>query len=322
MSKEIAQSQSTVDPFELLQIVPNPDGTITRNMSFLLVAADPVDNVVRSKDVPLNQSNNTWVRIFLPRQAFDFSSTTKLPLIIEFHTGGFIIGGAAISLCHEFSSNITLELPAVVVSVEYRLAPEHRLPAAYDDAMEVLHWIKNTQEDWLMKYADFSNCFLMGSSAGGNIAYQAGIRATSEVDNLLPLKIRGLILLYPFFGGVKRTESEIRLVNDRLLPTCLTDLMWELSLPTGSDRDHEYSNPTLGGGSKIIEKIRLLGWKVMVSGCDGDPLIDRQVELAKIMEKEGVEVVSYFEKGHYHGAEVLDPAKRKELLLHIKKFLV
>ncbi|KAL4604300.1 hypothetical protein ACB092_10G183600 [Castanea dentata] len=98
----------------------------------------------------------------------------------------------------------------------------HRLPAAYDDAVETLHLIKTNQDEWITKYADFSNTFIMGTSAGGNVAYHAGLR---------------------------RTESELRLVNDPVLPLFVNDLMWELSLQIGVDLDHEYCNPTVGGGS-------------------------------------------------------------------------
>ncbi|KAH9678022.1 putative carboxylesterase 120 [Citrus sinensis] len=322
MSNEIARSHSTIDPYKHLQIVVNPDGTITRSLISPSTEAtpDPVndDAVVLSKDVTVNQSKNTWVRIFVPRQALDSPSSTKLPLIVDFHGGGFIFFSAASSLSHEFCSNVAVELPAIVVSVDYRLAPEHRLPAAYDDAMDALHWIKNTQDDWLMKHADFDNCFLIGSSAGGNIAYYAGLRATAQVNNLLPLKIKGL-LLFPFFGAIKRTTSELRLVNDRVSPPCLSDLMWELALPIGADRDHEYCNPKVEGGSKLVDQIRLLGWKVMVIGCDRDPLIDRQIELVRMMEHKEMQVVTHFQEGGYHGIEIIDPVKRKVLLVDIKK---
>ncbi|KAI9078218.1 hypothetical protein K1719_039832 [Acacia pycnantha] len=69
------------------------------------------------------------------------------------------------------------------------------------------------------------------------------------------------------------------------LPHQVTDLVWELSLPVGADRDHEYSNPTAEKGSKVFDNITRLGWKVIVFGCYGDPLIDRQIDLAKSLQK-------------------------------------
>ncbi|KAI6696246.1 hypothetical protein NL676_016365 [Syzygium grande] len=66
-----------------------------------------------------------------------------------------------------------------------------------------------------------------------------------------------------------------------MLPLAASDLMWELSLPLGVNRDHEYRNPTVEGGSNLSEgvnKMRSLGVRLLLNGCDGDPPIDRQVE--------------------------------------------
>lgn len=229
---------------------------------------------------------------------------------------------ASSSINHDFCSEMAAELSAVVVSVEYRLAPENRLPAAYDDAVEALQWIKSTDEAWLREFCDPSACFLMGTSAGGNIAYHAGLRASSAVDGHDALKIGGLILHHPFFGGVKRTGSEVRLVNDPILPLSSTDAMWEVALPIGVDRDHGYSNPTVDDeGNEKYDRIRGLGWRVLVIGCDGDPLIDRQVELVEMLKKKGVEVVAQFHQGDYHGVELMELSKAKELFGLVKDFI-
>ncbi|KAJ4717217.1 carboxylesterase 1-like [Melia azedarach] len=327
MSEEHTPSHSIIDPYKHLHIVPNVDGMLTRDCSNLpstVATPDPDDHtlLVLSKDVPINQLNNTWARIFLPRQALDSSFTNKLPLIIFFHGGGFLVLSPAAKGFHDICSNFAAELPAVIVSLGYRLAPEHRLPAAYDDAMEVLHWIKTAQDEWLHKYVDFSSCFLMGYSSGGNIAYHVGLRVAAEVDNLLPLKIRGLILNYPFFSGVKRTDSELRLANNPFLPLCVCDLAWELSLPIGADRDHEYCNPMVGGGSKLLDQFKLLGCKVLVIGGNEDPLIDTQIRLLKMIEQKGVKVMSHFGKGGHGGPPVGDSANFKAVQASIKSFVL
>ncbi|XVF05268.1 hypothetical protein REPUB_Repub05bG0157300 [Reevesia pubescens] len=142
---------------------------------------------------------------------------------------------ADIVLFHDFCSDLAKIVPAIVVSVDYRLAPEHRLPATYDDAGEALHWIKITQEEWVRDYADLSNCYLMGSSAGSNIAYHVGLQVAGVVHELEPLKIKGLVLNYPLFGGIQRSALESRLINDPILPPIVSDVMWDLSLPIGVD---------------------------------------------------------------------------------------
>ncbi|XP_038682192.1 carboxylesterase 1-like [Tripterygium wilfordii] len=299
------------------------DGTITRRATHFPDKISPTTTdpnqpglVVLSRDVTINGAKNTWARIFLPREALDSSS--KIPIIVYYHGGGFVLGSAAGSMFHDFCSEIASQFPAAVVSVEYRLAPEHRLPAAYDDAVEALHWIKTKQDGLLNEYADLNRCWIMGSSAGGNIAYHAGLRAAAQVDDLMPLKIRGLILQQAYFGGSQRTESELLLVNDPLLPPVLNDLMWDMSLPIGANRDHEYCNPTVGDdGKKLWDKVGLLGWKVLVIGCNGDPLIDRQISLVEMLKGKGVQVEHQFDEGGFHGSTMIEPSKTK--VLHVLK---
>ncbi|KAI9078225.1 hypothetical protein K1719_039839 [Acacia pycnantha] len=94
-------------------------------------------------------------------------------MIVFYHAGGFIDYAANTTYFHDFCVQIAQRTQSVLVSVNYRLAPEHRLPAAYDDALEALHWIRTSEEKWLTCFADYSKCYLMGESAGGNIAYNA-----------------------------------------------------------------------------------------------------------------------------------------------------
>ncbi|KAG7535159.1 Alpha/beta hydrolase fold-3 [Arabidopsis thaliana x Arabidopsis arenosa] len=314
------------DPYAYLNIVKNPDGSITRDLTnFPCATATPdpsPENPAVSKDLPVNHSKSTWLRLYLPSSAVtDSISSQKLPIVVYYHGGGFILCSVDMQPFHDFCSEMARDLNAIVVSPSYRLAPEHRLPAAYGDGVEALEWIKTSDDEWIKSHADFSNVFLMGTSAGGNLAYNVGLRSADSVSELSPLQIRGLILHHPFFGGEERSGSEIRLVNDQVCPPIVTDVMWDLSLPVGADRDHEYSNPTVGDGSDDLEKIGGLRWKVMMIGGEDDPMIDRQIDVAKLMKKKGVEVVEQYTDGDAHGAEIRDPCKRKTLFVSIKNFI-
>lgn len=69
---------------------------------------------------------------------------------------------------HEFiTSYLCKDLNAVVISVDYRLAPEHRFPAAFEDCLAVYHWLKQHGSAWQI---DSENIVLAGDSAGGNLA--------------------------------------------------------------------------------------------------------------------------------------------------------
>ena len=86
------------------------------------------------------------------------------------------------------------------------------------------------------------------------------------------LKIQGLILCQALFGDTKRTGSELMPENNPFIPLCVTstDLMWELALPIGANRDHEYFNPRAGNVVEKLDKMREHGWRVLVSGNGGD----------------------------------------------------
>ncbi|KAL2324472.1 hypothetical protein Fmac_023530 [Flemingia macrophylla] len=177
---------------------------------------------------------------------------------------------------------------------------------------------------WLKSHADYSNCYLMGSSAGANIAYHAALRvaaasatatATAVDGSML---IRGLILSQPFFGGIERVASEVRLAEDPVLAPHVCDLLWELSLPVGADRDHEYCNPRTGQGGAILDTVK---WRVLVSGCHGDPLVDHQIAFATLLQEKGLQVVSRFDHGGCHGAEVRFPLIQNNFYKLLKHFI-
>lgn len=150
--------------------------------------------------------------------------------------------------------------------------------------------------------------------------FNAGLRAAAEVNGFGPLKIEGLILHQPFFGGLERTGSELRLGDGSFLTLKGSDLMWELSLPAGADRNHEYCNPVVRGESGQLDRVRVLDWRILVTGCFGDLLIDRQMEFKKMLEGKGLKTVAHFGEG-YHGMEVSEPSKAKELFLVINEFI-
>ncbi|XP_027359191.1 carboxylesterase 1-like [Abrus precatorius] len=317
MSNETTSPSNINDPYRHVGLVLNPDGTLTR-LRNIPNTAPSLGTSVLTKDLTINPSNKTWLRLFLPRTALS-SNPNKLPLIVFFHGSGFIVASASSTMFHDLCVHIAETVNAVVASVDYRLAPEHRLPAAYDDATEALAWIRTSDEEWLTRHVDYSSCFLMGNSAGATIAYFAGLRAAEKARDLEPLKIKGLIVRQPFFGGSERTESELRLENDANLPLCVTDMLWELALPRGVGKEHEYCN--VKGGSEKLEMVKELGWRVLVSANEGDPMVDRAKELVALLKEKGVKVVCDFDEEGYHGVEHSDPSKEKRLLRVLKDFV-
>ncbi|KAK7343641.1 hypothetical protein VNO77_12547 [Canavalia gladiata] len=306
----VAYSSTTIDPYQAIGIIYNANGTLTRLYPPAQTPPSPdptLPTPVLSKDLIIKKWKNTWARIYIPHKV-KVSPNSKIPLIVFYHGGGFIFDSPSSTYFHDFCVRLVIYTRSVVVSVNYRLAPEHRLPAAYKDSVEALRWIKASNDPWLTRYADYSRCFLMGESAGGNIAYFVGLRAAAIADQMKPLKIKGLVLIQPFFGGIKRTPTEVRIGQNATLPLPISDLMWDLSLPIGVGRDYKYSKPTLQGKDKVLHRIRELGWTIAVFGCEGDTLVDREKELVEMLKDKRVHTVGQFYPGGRHGIFAGDPS--------------
>lgn len=304
-----------IDPYKFMNIVLNPDGSLTRPLSHPLLYTSPRPVRASFKDVTYDPAHNVWLRLYRPHDDPDRSGA-KLPVVVYIHGGGFILFSADMPTFHAVCGERAEEIPAIVVSVEYRLAPENRLPAAYNDAIGAIEWVRAewTSEPWLRDLADPTRVFIMGTSAGGNIAFHVAMRIR-DLD-LSPVRVAGVIMNQPFFGGVDRTESEIKYGAGGSLPLVATDVMWELALPEGTNRDHEYSNPE--SGRWLVGRLP----KCMVCGFAGDPVVDRQKALVRLLKAGGVDVVERFEEDGFHGIDYIDPEKGREMFMVTKKFIL
>ncbi|XP_071908563.1 strigolactones hydrolase CXE15-like [Coffea arabica] len=136
----------------------------------------------------------------------------------------------------------------------YRLAPEDRLPAALEDAVTALKFLQAqalresrevAHEKWLFDIGgvDVDRVFIFGDSSGENIAHHLAIQLGSGSLELSPIRVRGCILLSPFFGGIIRTKSEEESPKEDFWSQEIYDQFWRLAMPNGADRDHPLVNP-------------------------------------------------------------------------------
>ena len=225
----------------------------------------PIDGV-SSFDLTIDTSRNLWVRIFNPVIDGEDSDIQSLPLIFYFHGGGFAFSYADSALSHTSAHRFAKQIPAVVISVNYRLAPEFRYPCQYDDGFDALKFIDEVGEEILPAKADLTRCFILGESAGGNLGHHVAVRASEYT--LKKVKLVGFIASQPFFGGEERTESEIRLSNQRPLSLRLSDWFWKAFLPEGEDRDHGAANVFGPKGRDVTEVMKFPATLVMVGELD------------------------------------------------------
>ncbi|XP_042461791.1 probable carboxylesterase 17 [Zingiber officinale] len=275
---------------------------------------------VTSEDVALaGSSTDLWARLHMPVHRHQ-----RFPLLVYFHGGGFCVGSPAWRCYHEFLARLTSHAACSVLSINYRLAPEHRLPAALEDGLAALRWVR--QQAAGVRF-DVGRVFLAGDSAGAAIAYHVAAAVGAEAAAALrPACLKGVILIQPFFGGVERTWSEKNLAQAAersALSLAASDCYWRMALPPGANQDHPWCNP-LAKGAPPLEGLRLPPLLVCVSELD--ILRDRNLAFCKALRNagKGVEHKTYAGVGHafqilhnYHMSQV----RTNEMLIHIKAFI-
>ncbi|GMY24150.1 probable carboxylesterase 15 [Fagus crenata] len=297
------------------------DGSIVRSPkpSFNVPVHD--DASVLWKDVLFDVVNNLHLRLYKPAA----HSGSKLPVFYYIHGGGFCIGSRTWPNCQNYCFRLASQLTALVVSPDYRLAPESRLPAAIEDGFVALKWLQSqalseSKDTWLTDVADFSQVFISGDSAGGNIAHHLALRVKPGSPELAPVRVRGYVLLAPFFGGTVRTKSEAEGPKEAFLNMELIDRFWRLSIPIGDTTDHPLVNP-FGPLSRNLEPVDLDPILVVVGGSD--LLKDRAEVYARRLKSWGKKIKYVEFEGKQHGFFTIDPNSEAaiELMQIIKRFI-
>jgi len=139
-------------------------------------------NAVETRDVEI--APGVGARLYLPPGAAKSKS-----VLIYMHGGGWVVG--SVDILDPFCRLLSDASGVIILSLEYRLAPEHPYPAALEDTLDAVRWATENAEKW---GGDASRIALGGDSAGGNLAAVAANRLCSEG---LPQFLRSLLLLYP-----------------------------------------------------------------------------------------------------------------------------
>ena len=159
----------------------------------------------------------------IPLRRYTTPASRASAVVLFYHGGGFTLGGldSHDDVCAEICAGAGLE----VVSVGYRLAPEHLHPASFLDAVAAYRWLTDRGVPIL----------LCGDSAGGNLA--AAVSHATRGDH----RLLGQVLIYPSLGGEAGSGSYVEHANAPLLSTA--DLAWYQDIRTGGAPSS--GNPTL-----------------------------------------------------------------------------
>ncbi|XP_022842782.1 probable carboxylesterase 15 [Olea europaea var. sylvestris] len=312
------------DHLGILQILSN--GSIFRieekDIIFPMKVHD--DGSVNWKDCLYDKKHDLHLRLYKPWSAPN--PTTKLPIVFFLHGGGFIVGSRTWPNCHNCCLRLASGLQALVVAPDYRLAPEHRLPAAVDDALNSVKWLQNeileenNSDAWLKDGVDFGRVFIVGDSSGGNLAHHLAVKLGPGSPELAPIRLRGYVLFAPFFGGIVRTKSEAEGLPEPFLNLDILDRFWRLSLPDGSTRDHPFANP-FGPLSPSLESIKLDPMLVILGGSE--LMKDRIEDYVKKLKEEGKKIHCVVFQGKQHGFFTNEPFSEvgDKVLQELKNFI-
>jgi acetyl esterase len=213
------------------------------------------------------------------------AATTLLPALVYYHGGGWVIGDLD---THDVVCRQLAEQSGVaVLSVDYRLAPEHKFPAAVDDAFAALAWVAARGTGYGI---DTSRLAVGGDSAGGNLAAVVSIMARDQGGPALSFQM----LIYPVTDVASDAASHTEYASGYLLTR--DSMLWFIHhyLP-GPDDVRDWRASPLRAAS--LE--RLPPALVLTAGCD--PLRDEGDEYARRLRQAGGVVDHICYGGMIHG---------------------
>jgi acetyl esterase/lipase len=226
------------------------------------------------------------VRIYRPRAA----AQAPRGCVYEIHGGGFLMG--SIEMMDPWCQRVAAELDAVVVSVEYRLAPEHPFPAGVEDCYAALCWTARHAGELGI---DAARIALAGQSAGGGLAAATALLARD----------RGFPALC--FQLLEIPELDDRLDTPSMLAFQDTPLwnrpnaVWSWKHYLGPDHDGETSPYAAPARAKDLAGLP----PAYVSTMEFDPLRDEGILYALRLMQAGVSVELHSYPGTFHGSGLL-----------------
>lgn len=244
------------------------------------------------------------VRVHTPHAA----DSGPLPTIVFAHGGGFVF--CDLDSHDEFCRAMADAVPAVVVSVDYRLAPEHPAPAAMEDVYAALCWARDSIA---AHGGDPSRLAVAGDSAGGNLAATACLAARERGGP----EIAAQILLYPVIDDDYETESYRRYGTGYYNTEKAMRWYWSQYAPDGT-------------ASPLVVPTRadsLAGLPpALVATAELDPPCAAGEDYARRLSADGVPVIAHRFDGLFHGfltfpALSLTPGAREDLWAMIRQIL-
>ncbi|KAL2851404.1 Alpha/Beta hydrolase protein [Aspergillus pseudodeflectus] len=246
----------------------------------------PPDDSVQTEDVTLE---SFWVRVYTPPETTKRDSKASTPnakakpapVGIYLHGGGWTMG--SVDQEDGFCRLVSKSHNMTIVSVSYRLAPEHKYPAALDDCVDATIWAS--------KYLHASSFILIGASAGGNLAFGTALKLLDRHSDLAKNLLNGVVALVPVTVHPDAVPASIKaagLYNSYEANATATvntaSAMASFFTAYGAPRDDKYTSCLLHPRLRELKK-------VYIAECGADTLRDDARLMRRKLEREGVPTV-------------------------------
>ncbi len=224
---------------------------------------------------------NLAARLYRPRAA----AGAALPVLVFYHGGGWVVGDLDTHdhVCRYLAAHAGI----LVAAIDYRLAPEHKFPAAFDDACAAVRWVTGKADELGI---DRQRVAVGGDSAGGNLAATVALAMRDEGD--VPLSMQ--LLIYPAVDFTADNESLRDNGKGYMLTRAAMEQLTDWYLPTRIARTDPHASPQLAADHSGLPA-------ALIQTAEFDPLRDEAVAYAKTLECAGVAVDHRHYDGMIHG---------------------
>jgi acetyl esterase len=281
------QAQAVLDGFAAMKLTP-PDqlpveqarAQFMQSRARFLMAPQPVGSIV-DRSIP-GAGSAIPLRIYRP---YGSPPNAPLPALVFMHGGGWVFGNldSHDPMCRELC-NLS---GCALVSVDYRLAPEHKFPAAFDDALAAIRYLAS---EGASLGVDGTRLAAGGDSAGGNLAAAAAIAFRDQGGPRLALQL----LIYPVTDLAMDTPSYAAFADGYMLTAQRMRYFRDCYLSAPGEADDWRASPLRAGDLSRLPP-------ALIITASHDPLVDEGRRYAERLDAAGVPATYTCYDGMVHG---------------------